>query len=131
VVVQPVLEDAGDVPEGPVLQQPGVQPVPGVPEEVVELLALLGGQQAGGLELDQGGGHHQEPGRGVEVELLDALTEVGDEVGGDLGQVDLGHVDLPPRDQVQEQVEGPLEDLELDLVGHRAQRSISVGCGTA
>jgi hypothetical protein len=74
-------------------------------------------QQPRRLELQQRRRDDQEPGRGLQVEVV-ASRDRCDVLLGDRGQ---GHVvDIHPllRDQVQEEVDRPLEDVELHLVRH-------------
>ena len=51
----------------------------------------------------------------VEVPVRAAGADVGDELVGDLGEGDLGDVELVLGDQAEQQVEGALEDVEVDL----------------
>ena len=75
------------------------------------------GSSRRGLEVDQGGRDEQELGRDVEVERLHALELL--EVGvDDRRQRDLPEVDLLLQDEVQEEVEGPLEGRGGHLVRH-------------
>ena len=112
-------EGAGDVLEGAVLQQPGEEQVARLDEGQV-LLVLRAGlrQQPDGLEVEQGGGDEEELGRLAEVPVgvggLGGL-DVGDELVGDLGQRDLGDVELVLADQAEQQVERPREDVEVHL----------------
>ncbi len=89
-----------------VLQQPGEEQVPGLQEgEVLLVLHVGGGQQPGGLQVEQGGGDQQELAGLVEVPLVAHRPDVGDELVGDLVQGHLGHVELVLADQLQQQVE--------------------------
>jgi hypothetical protein len=86
--------------------------------EVKPLLVLLGQHQAR-LQLQQRGDQHQELGGRLEVELPRSL-EVLDVGQHHLGEVDLEQVDLLPQHQRQEQVERPVEDLQVEV--ERRQR---------
>ena len=76
------------------------------------------GQQAAALQLDQGGRDEQELAGHVEVELLHAL-ELDEVAVDDRRQADLVEVDLLGQDEVEQQVERPLEHRGLHRVGHR------------
>jgi hypothetical protein len=119
VVLVAVAEDPGEITVGLVLEQACVEAVAGLAEQVLDLLALLDGEQARGLELDERRRDHEEPGRGLEVDRVEAVAQRAHVVRRDVGEVDLGDLDLTPRDQVQEEVEGPLEHVELHLVRHQ------------
>ena len=95
---------------GLVLQQPGEQQVAGLEQlEVVLVVDVGGGQQPGGLEVEQRGGDDEELAGLVEVQLVAERPQVGDELVGDLRQRDLGDVELVLADQLQQQVERALE----------------------
>ena len=85
VAVQAAQHDGG-VLEGLALEQPGEEQVALLPEGqlVVEVDVVVLGQEAAGLQLDQGGGDQQELGGDVEVEVLHPLQ---------LGQVGVDDVD--------------------------------------
>ena len=80
----------------------------------VDALLVLARQHQPRLQLEQGRDQHEELGGGLEIELAGAL-EVLDVGEHDLGQVDLEQVDLLPQDQRQQQVEGTVEDLEIEV----------------
>ena len=108
--LQPLAEDLRDLLVRAVLQQPGEEQVPGLEQREVRLvLHLGGGQQPGRLEVEQGGGDDQELGGLVEVPVGPHGPDVRHELVGDLGQRDLGDVQLVLGDQLEQQVEGPLE----------------------
>ena len=86
-------------------------------ELVVEVDVLLLRQQATGLQLDQGGGDQQELGGDVEIHLRH-LGEMGEVGVDDLGERHLVEVDLVAEDQVQQQVERPLEHVGLHIDRH-------------
>ena len=107
-----------------VLEHPGEQLVGRLARLQVEpLLVLVHGQHQARLQLQQRRDQHEELGGRLEVELARAL-EVLDVGEHHLGQVDLEQVDLLLEDQRQQQVERPLEDLEVEVeidYGHRTQ----------
>src|SRR5262249_19111150 len=84
---------------------------------LVELHLLERRQEAAGLEVDERGRDEQELGRYVEVEALHP-PELGEILVDDPRQRDLPQVDLLLEDQVEEQVEGALEDGRRRLVRH-------------
>nr|WP_238455363.1 hypothetical protein [Micromonospora sp. ATA51] len=89
-----------------VLQQPGEEQVPRLQQgEVLLVLHLGGGQQPGGLEVEQGGRDQQELARLVQVPLVAHRPDVGDELVGDLVQRHLGDVELVLADELEQQVE--------------------------
>ena len=123
----------GDVLERLVLQQPGEQQVPGLQESLVRLRVRgAGWQQPGGLEVQQGGGHHQElaglvqrgvghpSGCGCRGGIIPGvrplgqrgpgglaqLGDVGDELISHRRQGHLGDVHLAPCDQREQDIEG-------------------------
>ena len=121
----PAGEDRGDLLVGPVLQQPGEEQVARLEQgQVLLVLDLARRQQPGGLQVEQGGGHEQEVGHLVQVPAAGALLDVGDELVGDLGQRHLGDVQLVLGDQPEQQVERPLEDVEVHLEGFCAARRV-------
>ena len=89
----------------------------------VEQLLVLAGEHQPRLQLQQGGDQDDEFGGALEVELAGALEVV--QVGQhDLRQLELEQVDLFAQDQRQQQVEGPAEDLEVEVQGaHRGRRA--------
>ena len=83
------------------------------------LLVPVARQQRLGLDVDQGGSHHQEIARDLEVQRLHQV-EVGQVLLGDLRDRDVVDVELLVADQVEQDVEGALEDVE-------AQRDVPDG----
>ena len=75
-----------------------------------------------GLDLQQRGGHEEKVARHVQIEAVHAghLFEV---LVGDLGDGDGADVHLLAADQVQKQVEGALETVDANLVGHDWSRA--------
>ena len=90
------------------------------------LLVLRAGlrQQPRRLEVEQRRRDEQELRRPGQVPLVvgPRRPDVGDELVGDLGEGDLGDVELVLADQAQQQVERPGEDVEVDLEGRRSRR---------
>jgi hypothetical protein len=80
----------------------------------VDALLVLAREHQARLQLEQGRDQHEELGGGLQVELAGAL-EVLDVGEHHLGQVDLEQVDLLPKHQRQQQVEGTVEDLEIEV----------------
>ena len=96
--------------------KPGEQQVAHLKQgQVLLVVDLPGRQQSRGLEIEQGGGDHQERGGLVQFELRADRLGVGDEVVGHLVQRDLGDVEPVREDQLQQQVERPLEIAQPDL----------------
>lgn len=113
LVRQPVAEDVRDALVRAVLQQPGEEQVAGLQEREIRLVLHLGhGQQPGRLQVQQCGRDHQELGGLVQVPVRPHGPDVRHEVVGHLGQRDLGDVQLVLGDQLEEEIEGPLEVLE-------------------
>ncbi len=104
------------------LEQAGEKEVALLPQRqlVVEVDVLVTRQKPLRLQLDERRGDEEELGRHLEVEVLHArqLVEVGVD---DAGELHLVEVDLFPQDEVEQEVEGPLEDRGLHLVRHRGQ----------
>jgi hypothetical protein len=80
----------------------------------VELLVLIRGQHEPRLQLEQRRDQDQELGGRLEVELTRAL-EVLDVGEHDLREVHLEEVDLLLQHERQEQVERPVEDLQVEV----------------
>ena len=79
--------------------------------ELGELGILLGEERAR-LQLEQGGDQDEELAAGLEIELI-AVGEPLDERDHYCGDVDLGRLELLLEDERQEQVERPLEGVEV------------------
>ena len=116
-------EHLGDVLERAVLQQAGEQQIAHLQKsQILGVLHLTGGQQAGGLEVQQRGRNHQEGGGLIEFQLGTDLPGVGDEIIGHLVQSYFGDVEPVGEDQLQQQVERTLEVGQPDpeaLLGRR------------
>ena len=95
--------------------------------DVEQLLVLLAGDHQPRLELQQRGDEHDEFGRGLQVELAARfeVVEVGEH---DVGELELEQVDLLAQDQRQQQVEGPAEQVEVELeVGDAHAVTVAAG----
>lgn len=115
-------EDSTHVLERLALEEPRQQEVALLPESefLVEIDVLSSGQQTTSLQFHEGGRDQQELGRHVEIERLHGLDLV--QIGvDDARQVDLVDVDLLLQDQVQEEVEGALENRSAHVDGHGAR----------
>jgi len=118
LLVQARGEQLGHLLVGPVLQEPGEQQVPLLEQGLgLVVLAIGTGQQAGGLELEQGGRDDQELRGHLEVQLPH-VPDLRQVLLGDRRQRDLPDIYLLARDEVEEQVERPLEHLGPDDVVH-------------
>jgi hypothetical protein len=105
----------GRLPVGAVLQEAGEEQVPRLQGgEVLLVVDVRAGQEAGGLEVQQRRGDDDEARRLVEVEGGGG-PQVPDELVGDGGEGDLGDVEAMLGDEPQEQVERTGEDVEVDL----------------
>ena len=124
LALQAACEPGRDLFEGAVLQQAGEQQVARLEQRDslrVHQLALR--QEAGDLHVEQRRGHHQELGRLVQVLVVVEPAQVRDELVGDGAQRDFGDVHLVLRDEIQQQVERPVEvrqgDPEAGGLGRR------------
>src|SRR5262249_50231604 len=80
------------------------------------LLALLARQQEPRLELAEGGDQDEELGDGLQVELeLAVLAHVVDVRDDDRTERNLRQRDLLTEQDRQQQVEGPLEDVQIEI----------------
>ena len=87
-------------------------------ELLLELDVVAAGQQAAGFQLQQHRGDQQELGGDIQVEGRPASAPGWPRTVDDVRQGDLPQVDLLAGDQMQEQVEGALEDGGAHRVGH-------------
>ncbi len=99
-----------------VLEHPGEQLLGGFPRLDVEALGLLGGQHEPRLELEQGGDQQQELCGGLQIELARAL-EVIDVGDYHVEKLDLQQIHLLAKNEGEQKVEGPVEDLQVELEG--------------
>jgi len=106
-----------------VLEQPPNQRLPRILHRLIALGGIRPRKQHPGLDVDQRGGHDQELADGVEVELLHQLYifEILLSNQGDRNIVDVHLVLL---NEVNQQIQRPLERLELD--GIRVRRRFKV-----
>ena len=81
--------------------------------ELGQLVGLLGEEPAR-LQLEERRDQDEELAARVEVELL-AFGEPGHECDDDLGEVDVAQLELVAQDERQQQVERPLERVEVEL----------------
>ena len=81
--------------------------------EILEI-GVLAGEQRASLQLQQRRDQDEELAAGVEVELV-ALGQPLEEGEHDAGDVDLAQVELVAQDEREQQVEGTLERLEVEL----------------
>ena len=104
------------------LEQPGQQQIPLLPQRqlLVEIHVLATRQQATGLQFDQGGGNQQELGGHLEVQRLHGPQLAQIRVHDDR-QADLVDVHLLLEDQVQQEIERPLEHRGGNVDGHVAE----------
>ena len=113
-----------------VLEQPPHQRVARILFLALDAGGRLGArQQHLRLDVDERRGHHQEFARDVEVQLLHQLDRV-EVLLRDERDRDVVDVDLVLPDEVQQQVERPLEVVELDRVRVRRDDSNSGCCGS-
>ena len=87
----------------------------------VQQLLLLAAQHQPRLQLQQSGDQHDELGRCLEIELA-ALLEMVEVCEHHVGERELQQVDLFAQDQRQQQVEGPAEDVQVEIEGGEAHR---------
>ena len=121
--LEAVGEDGGGVAVAAVLEHAGEQLLDRLLGfQRLEAL-LLARQHQARLELQQGGDQDEEFGRDLEVELT-RLLEVVDVGDDDLAELQLEQADLLAQDDGEEEVEGPGEDVEVQIqIGdrHRGQ----------
>ena len=81
---------------------------------IVEIRLLVLGQQLPRLQLEQRRDEHEELPGGLEVELL-PLEQALDERDDDLRDLDVGERELLAQHERQEEVERPLERVEIEI----------------
>ena len=93
-------------------------------------LRLLVREQRARLQLEQRRDQHEELAAGLEIELV-PLGEPLDEGDHDRGHVDVGRLELLPQEERQQQVEGTLErvEVQLELAHFHRGRNASRGVG--
>ena len=89
--------------------------------QVVVKLVALARDEALGLDLEQRRGHQQKVARHVQIEGLHA-GHLGEVLIGDLGDGDGADIHLLAAHEVKQQVEGALEAVDADFVGHGRRR---------
>ena len=130
--VDSVAHDGGNVLERQASQQARKQAVTlfGQGQLLIQIDRVIVGQQVPGFQLDQRGRNEQELTRDVDVELTHHI-EVAEVLSDDLNEAELGDLELVARDQLQQQIEGALEDACLDFVTHAAGAMVSGSRGVA
>ena len=109
---QRLVEDVGDPAPAPdVGSGAEVRRLVGV--EVQRVLALAEPEQRPHLQLEQPGHEHEELAAGLEVELP-LLVQALDERQDDLRHVHVRQLELLPEDERQQQVERPLEGVQVE-----------------
>ncbi len=113
-------EPVGDRRVGTALEQPGQEQVPLLPADQLVLgVDVVGpGQQPLGLELEKDGRDQEELGEHLQGVRVAALVEDGHEGVDHRGQRDVQDVDLVGGDQMQKQVDRPLEHRRGDGSAH-------------
>ena len=82
---------------------------------------LVHRQQFAALDVHERRGHHEEFAGDLQVELPHQV-DVFDELGGQLGEVDLVNVHLLLLDQIKKQIERAFKDLEFDFIFRHARQ---------
>ena len=111
---EPLREPGGRLLHPPVLGEPARELLGRLLRLEVGELGLLVGEERARLQLEQRRDQDEELAAGLEVELV-ALGEPLDEGDDDRGHVDVGRLQLLLQEQRQEQVEGTLERVEVQL----------------
>ena len=94
-----------------------------------QLGPLLRRQEHAAFDHHERGGHHEKLAGDLKVELAHQVN-VGDELRGEFGEVDLVNVHLLLFDEIKEQVERAFKDLELNFVfRHERGKSKSAARG--
>jgi len=97
-----------------VFEEPSHERVTGIFFGFVGLCRVRTWQQRPTLDVNKGRGHYEELAGDVEIELLHQ-TQVFEVLLRDECDRDVVDVDLVLLDEVHEQIEGPLEGLQLNL----------------
>ena len=113
-LVEPVAQQLRRLLRAPVLGEPAGELLGGLLGLELGELGVLLREHRARLQLEQRGDQDEELAAGVEVELA-AVGEVLDERDHDLGQVDLAERQLLAEHQRQQEVERPLERVEVQL----------------
>ena len=109
---QPLGEPGGRLLHPPVLGEPPRQLLGRLLRLELGELRVLVREERPRLQLEQRGDQDEELPAGLEIELV-ALGQPLDEGDHDRGHVDLGRLELLLQDERQEQVERPLEGVEI------------------
>ena len=107
-------EPAGGLLHPAVLGEPPRELLGGLLRLELGELGLLVGEERASLQLQQRRDQDEELAAGFEIELV-SLGEPLDESDDDRGHVDLGRLELLLQQQRQQQVEGALERVEVQL----------------
>jgi hypothetical protein len=121
VEAPPSIEPEGDprarFPEGRALHETGQQQISLLEQPAVLAIEPSGRQEPGGLQLEQGRCNDQEARRRLEVEVVQGFD--GFEVLlRDAGQGDVVDVHPLPGDEMEKEVDRPLEHLQPHFVSH-------------
>src|SRR5439155_14312133 len=123
----------GRLPHPPVLLEPARELLGGLLRVEISELDLLVREQLACLELEQRADQHEEVAARVEVERL-ALGQALDEGDDDVRDVHVPGLQLLPQDEGQQEIERPLERVEVELQladVHRREASGAGGRGRA
>src|SRR5262245_3882518 len=95
-------EDRRDLLEGLVLKQSGEEQVACLEQgQIFVVVDLASRQQAGGLEVEQGGGDEEKLADLAQIPFRSTSFDVGDELVGDPRQRDFSDVELVLSDQTE------------------------------
>ena len=112
--LQPFRQPLRRLLRAPVLRQPACQLFGGLLRLELRELRLLVREEATRLQLEQRGDEDEELAACLELELV-ARGEPLDERNDNSGDVDVGQVELLAQDEREQQVEGPLEGVQIQL----------------
>ncbi len=114
------MQDRGDVLESDAHQKPREEAVPFLHQRelLVDVQISPSRKERLSLHLDEGGGDQQELRSDLDVHVLH-LVEDREVLGDDRREPDRGHFEVVPGNQLEEQVEWPLEHGRLDVKRHR------------
>src|SRR5215213_3306288 len=113
-LLETLAEPGGNVLRAAVLREPSREFLRRLLGLELGQLGVLVGKEAARLQLEQRGDQDQELAAGLEVELV-ALRQALDERRHDPGQIDVAKGDLLAQDERQEEVERPLERVEIEV----------------
>ena len=118
-IAAPLFENPGGVFEFLVFQQPLDQFPPRVVQRILDLLAPR--QHHPRLDFDQRTGHFEKIADGVDIELLKD-RQILEKLIGDRRDRDFGDLDFVLSHQIEQQIQRPAENLEIDEEIHGASR---------